>query len=405
MFQELISMTDIFLRRHGAHPDQIRGEDALTALLSKMEEGLAGRGNIPMIPAYLPADISAPRGERCIVLDAGGTNLRIAEAVFDEEGAYAVGAFRKFPMPGSQGPVSKADFFRGLAKDVLALGKHQRVGFCFSYNVDIEASLDGKLIAWCKEIDAPEVVGVAVGSALKEALGYPCRVHVLNDSVAAMLGAAEPVKVGVILGTGVNVCYREPCDRIGKLPKRYKGSMIVSTEVGEFRGITPSTFEADLIAATDDPTLAQAEKQCSGGYLGENICRCWDAAAREGLLPESFLEASWTLAQISGWLAGEPASIPENENAKVLAKALICRAAKIGAVLCAGPILRCSAPGEEVPPAVEGSQYWRLTGFREAFHRELEALIPDRTVKIVKTEESCLRGAALAAFAEPMEEA
>ena len=39
----------------------------------------------------------------------------------------------------------------------------------------------------------------------------------------------------------------------------------------------------------------------------------------------------------------------------------------------------------------------------EAAARELEALIPDRTVKIVKTEESCLRGAALAAFAEPME--
>ena len=82
----------------------------------------------------------------------------------------------------------------------------------------------------------------------------------------------------------------------------------------------------------------------------------------------------------------------------------LCRAAKIAAVLCAGPVLRCSEPGEEVPTAVEGSQYWRLTGFREAFHRELEALLPDRTVKIVKTEEACLRGAALAAFAEPVEE-
>jgi len=397
-------MTDIFLRRHGAHPDQIRGEEALTALLSKMEEGLDGRGNIPMIPAYLPADIPAPRGGSCIVLDAGGTNLRIAEAVFGPEGDCAIGAFRKLPMPGSQGAVTKAAFFGGLAKDVLALGSPQRVGFCFSYNVDIGPSLDGRLIAWCKEIDAPEVVGVAVGSALREALGYPCRVHVLNDSVAAMLGAAERVKVGIILGTGVNVCYGESCDRIGKLPKRYKGSMIVSTEVGEFRGIAPSTFEAGLIAATDDPALAQAEKQCSGGYLGENICRCWDAAAREGILPESFRAAGWSLAQISGWLAGEPAPIPEDEGAKALAETLIRRAAKIGAILCAGPVLRCSVPGEVIPTAVEGSQYWRLTGFRDAFHRELEALLPDRTVKIVKTEEACLRGAALAAFAEPMEE-
>ena len=396
-------MLDAFLRRHGAHPDQIRGGEALTALLTKMEEGLEGRGNIPMIPAYLPAQIPMPRNSSCCVLDAGGTNLRIAEAVFGPEGGCSIGAFRKLPMPGSQGSVTGADFFGGLAADVLALGRPQRVGFCFSYNVDIEASLDGRLIAWCKEIDAPEVVGRFVGSALKEALGYDCRVHVLNDSVAAMLGASEPVKGGIILGTGVNVCYGESCSRIPKLPRAYKGSMIVSTEVGEFRGITPSSFEADLIAATDDPTLAQAEKQCSGGYLGENICRCWDAAAREGLLPEGFRDADWSLAQISAFLAGEPAPIPENEAARVLAEALICRAAKIAAILCAGPILRCSGPGETVPTAVEGSQYWRLTGFRDAFHRELETLIPDRAVKIVKTEESCLRGAALAAFAEPME--
>jgi len=227
---------------------------------------------------------------------------------------------------------------------------------------------------------------------------------VLNDSVAAMLGAAEPVKVGIILGTGVNVCYPEQCDRIPKLPRRYKGAMIISTEVGEFDGIAPSTFEAALIAATDDPTLAQCEKQCSGGYLGENICRCWQQAAREGLLPESFLEADWGLADISGWLAGEVSDIPGNEAARMLAETIICRGAKIAAILCAGPILRCSVPAEVVPTAVEGSQYWRLAGFRDAFHKELEALIPDRTVKIVKTEEACLRGAALAAFAEPMEE-
>ena len=94
-----------------------------------------------------------------------------------------------------------------------------------------------------------------------------------------------------------------------------------------------------------------------------------------------------------------------HSTAAQIAAVAVHRAAKIAAVLCAGPILRAARDASPVRVAVEGSQYWRLTGFREAFHRELEALIPDRTVKIVKTEESCLRGAALAAFAEPMEEA
>lgn len=392
-----------FLSRHGALPEQIQGPNAVDDLILAMEEGLGGRGNIPMLPAFLSPRIAAPREESSCVVDAGGTNLRIAPARFDAEGRCHVGSLRKQPMPGSLGRISGEAFFNGLAQAVKESGETERIGFCFSYNVDMDADLDGRLIAWCKEIDAPEVVGVHVGAALREALGKECRVHVLNDSVAAMLGAAEPVKVGIILGTGVNVCYPEPCGNITKLGKKYKGSMIISTEVGEFSGIGASTFDEAVIASTDDPALARAEKQCAGGYLGDTICHCWHQAAKEGLLPASFLEAGWSLAEISGFLAGEQTSVPYNETAKALAAALIWRAAKIAAVLCAGPILRCSKPEEEVPAAVEGSQYWLLTGFREAFHEAIEELLPDRKVRIVKTENACLRGAALAAFAEPME--
>lgn len=393
-----------FLSRHGALPEQICGRKAVDDLIIAMEEGLGGRGNIPMLPAFLPPQIAAPREESCCVVDAGGTNLRIASARFDADGRCHVGAFRKQPMPGSLGRIRGEAFFNGLAQAVKESGETERIGFCFSYNVDMDPHLDGRLIAWCKEIDVPDVVGVHVGAALREALGEKCRVHVLNDSVAAMLGAVEPVKVGIILGTGVNVCYPEPCGNITKLEKKYKGSMIISTEVGEFSGIGASTFEEAAIASTDDPTLARAEKQCAGGYLGDNVCHCWRQAAKEGLLSEAFLEAGWSLAEISGFLAGEKGSVPEDKTAKELASVLIQRAAKIAAVLCAGPILRCSEPGEEIPAAVEGSQYWLLTGFREAFHRALEELIPDRKVRIVKTENACLRGAALAAFAELMEE-
>lgn len=397
-------MIQEFLSRHGALPEQIRGQEAVNGLLAAMEHGLAGGGNIPMLPAFLPPLIPVPRGESCCVVDAGGTNLRIAPARFDSDGRCHVEAFQKQPMPGSQGRVSGEAFFRGMAQSIKACGDMGRIGFCFSYNVDISADLDGRLLAWCKEIDAPEVVGIHVGAALREAMGGNRSVHVLNDSVAAMLGAAEPVRVGIILGTGVNVCYPEPCGSITKLEKKYRGSMIISTEVGEFSGISASTFDEAVIAATDDPTLARAEKQCAGGYLGATVCRCWRQAAKEQLIPECFLEADWSLAQISACLAGEQTSIPENETAKELAAALIHRAAKIAAILCAGPILRCSEQGEEVPAAVEGSQYWLLTGFREAFHRELERLLPGRKVRIIKTENACLRGAALAAFAEPMEE-
>lgn len=397
-------MLSSFLERHGALPEQIPGKESLDALLAAMEEGLSGGGNIPMLPSFLRPEVIPPRGKRCCVLDAGGTNLRIAQARFDELGRCRILDQHRGPMPGSQGAVTGEAFFSGLAGQVRALGACDRIGFCFSYNVEMDADLDGKLVAWCKEVDVPDVVGRKVGASLAAALGYPCRIHVLNDSVAAMLGAAEPVRVGVILGTGVNVCYPEVCANIPKLGKRCRGSMIISTEVGEFSGFPKSTFDQAVIASTDDPALAQAEKQCSGGYLGATICRCWRQAAKEGLLPESFLEAGWSLAQISGYLAGEESGIPGSDAARELAGSQILRAARIAAILCAGPILRCSSAGETVPVAVEGSQYWRLTGFREAFHAELDSLLPDRKLRIVKTEDACLRGAALAAFGEPMGE-
>ena len=101
------------------------------------------------------------------------------------------------------------------------------------------------------------------------------------------------------------------------------------------------------------------------------------------------------LGTVSVLLEAEPDS-----PAGQIAMLAVRRAAKIAAVLCAGPISRVA--GDTVRVAVEGSQYWRLTGFREAFHRELARLLPTVTCRIVRTENACLLGAARAAFAERM---
>lgn len=388
--------TGQFMERHGASPEQIPARECLEELLHQMDEGLAGRGPIPMLPSYLTTPIRIPEGAVCCVLDAGGTNLRTARAVHGTDG-WRLEGLKKAPMPGTQGELSMEAFYDALAEPVRGLGDFERVGFCFSYNVSLDRALDGTLDFWCKEVRVPEAVGKSVGGSLQRALGAKCEsVRVLNDSVAAMLGAGD-VQVGVILGTGVNVCYREKCGRIPKAPADLKSeTMIISTEVGEFTGIPGSSFEARVLAASDAPGSAVAEKQCSGGYLGAVIGACWRTAAAEGLLraaPEA------ELADISRRL-GEGAGGTEWD----LARIAIARAAKIAAILCAGPILRSVEPGQTARVAVEGSQYWRLTGFREAFHRELTALLAPEQVgfEVVRAENACLLGAALAAFADPM---
>lgn len=387
-----------FMNRHGAAPEQINARSALQQLLQDMEQGLAGKGNIPMLPSYLSAEGTVPAGKSCVVLDAGGTNLRTARAVFEADGSCRLEDLTKQPMPGTEGELTAAELYEAMAEPVRRLGSFQQVGFCFSYNVTLQRDLDGKLDFWCKEVRAPEAVGKPVGASLKAAIGSGCRaVHVLNDSVAAMLGAPG-AQVGVILGTGVNVCYSERCESISKAPSDLKSkTMIISTEVGEFSGIPVSDFEAAVIAASDAPESARAEKQCSGGYLGSVITAAWQTAAREGILPERFQNQACDLALVSQALAAGV-----QDDAMEIARLAISRAARVAAILCAGPILRA---GEKKPKvAVEGSQYWKLTGFREEFHRYLEQLLKPSGVscEIIRSENACLIGAARAAFAETM---
>ena len=381
-----------FMERWGADAASIDGKACLEALLGRMDAGLAGRGRIPMLPSYLSTEISIPAGAVCAVLDAGGTNLRTARAVFDGE-SWELQDLRKQAMPGTEGELSHEELYAALAAPVRELGEFDRVGFCFSYNVSLDRSLDGPLDFWCKEVRAPEAVGKPVGASLSRALGGGS-VHVLNDSVAAMLGA-DDVRVGVILGTGVNVCYQERCADIPKVPGDLRAeNMIISTEVGEFDGFPRSVFEEAVIAASDAPDSAIAEKQCSGGYLGDVIAGAWRAAQDAGLL-DAVPPAD--LGSVSAMLEKEHTAAAE------IAAIAVRRAAKIAAVLCAGPILRAARDTDTVRVAVEGSQYWRLTGFREAFHRELDELLPaDVTCRIVRSENACLIGAARAAWAEKM---
>lgn len=399
------STVNAFLTKHNQSVDQICAESCLRQLLADMEKGLAGEGLIPMLPSYLTPDIHPVPGERCWVLDAGGTNLRSACAYFDENGKCHIEGLQVIPMPGTEGFLSKKAFYEKVAAQLLSRPEASRVGFCFSYNVDMKRDLDGKLLAWCKEVEVPEAVDSLVGSDLREALGEKVRsVRVLNDSTAAMLGA-DRADVGLILGTGINVCYAERCANIPKVETDLRGThMIISTEVGAFDGIPAGDFDTQVFAASDIPQEAHAEKQCAGAYLGEVIGLALKTAAAEGLLPDAFGKWNCALADVSRYLAREGCEVPQNELAWQLADAMVRRAARIAAVLTAGPVIRSDIKNRTVRIAVEGSTFWKLTGFRDYFCEELTALLTPRGMdyEILRSENACLVGAALTAFAPTM---
>ncbi len=397
-----------FIRRHDLDGGTIPGAACVAELTEAMEQGLSGRGNIPMNPSYLSLNTKPRAGVPCCIMDAGGTNLRTAAACFDADGSCRITGLVKKPMLGLDRELSFEEFYGTLASHVRATGQTGQVGLCFSYNVEHQRDLDGILQSWCKEVRVPQAVGRPVGSSLRAALGSDCRrVHVVNDSTAALLGAHHrypEVTVGVILGTGINICYSEQISRIPKVPRDLKAdSMIISTEIGEFRGIPRTVFDEAVIAASDEPEMAHAEKQCSGAYLGDLISRAWNLAAAEGLLEDAFA-GTVSLPVISDYLAGKPASLPDCPAAREIAAAMVRRAAKIAAILTAGVILLRHSYGQHCTFVIEGSQYEKLTGFGPAYEAELAALLQPAgvTFAIVQAENSCLTGAALSAFAEGM---
>ena len=397
-----------FLNRHGLTDTAIDGPGCLEKLLEQMEEGLAGRGKIPMIPSYLSLDISPIPGARCCVMDAGGTNLRVARGKFSGDGSCVFSDLVKVPMPGTWGTLSADAFYDTLAAMARDTGCPQRIGLCFSYNVALERNLDGILLAWCKEVQVPDAPGKYVGASLLRSLGKDAgAVRVLNDSTAALLGAHgadETITLGLILGTGINICYQEKLENIPKVREKLKKSaMIISTEIGEFDGIPKNAFDRAVIAASDDPALAQAEKQCAGGYLGDLIGLAWKDARKENLVGPEFA-GEISLPAVSDYLAGSREIFPEDPAALEIARAMIRRAAKIAAILTAGPVLRSCAPGKCCGIVIEGSQYTKLAGFGPEFLRALEKLLAPRGIgfAVHQVENSCLLGAAMAAFAEPM---
>ena len=120
-----------------------------------MQRGLRGEaGGLPMLPAYLAphGHVTAPEDKRVAVIDAGGTNFRVA-TVHYEFGQPIIEDERTLPMPGSEQDADWMDFIR-LAADALEplLDRVTQIGICFSYPAENTPELDAKVLGMTKEV-------------------------------------------------------------------------------------------------------------------------------------------------------------------------------------------------------------------------------------------------------------
>jgi hexokinase len=241
-----------------------------------------------MIPTWCNFSDKEIKKESVIVIDAGGTNFRTCLVTFDHAAQPVVSDFRKMSMPGIQKELSKEEFFDTIAHQLDYLkNKSKKIGFCFSYAMEITPDRDGKVLGFSKEIKASAVIGSQVGASLKAALkktGWEdgLSVTLLNDTTAALLaGKGQPTPgvrfssyIGFILGTGLNIAYIEsgPIRKIDGIKDSFgnaaPASQIVVCESCMFDKIPLSEFDRILDDNSCAPGEFTLEKMCSGAYIG-----------------------------------------------------------------------------------------------------------------------------------------
>jgi len=426
---------EAFLTDTDMHPDSINFSAQVDSMLDEMKRGLAGEpSSLAMIPTYVEIDATIPFDQQAVVLDAGGTNLRVALVYFSPDGKSHITDYSKHPMPGTQGRVvSKADFFDTMATLVEPLLKRSsKIGFCFSYPTEIFPDKDGKLIFWTKEVKAPEVVGCRIGSSLKKALSDRgtrlSDVVVLNDTVATTLsGKASKISrewggyIGFILGTGLNTCYVESNSAIVKLPELNRArSQIINCESGNFRCRHRGRADEMLGELTSDPEGYWLEKMLSGRYFGELARQLILLGADGGLFSSSAVKALRAIGGISTKDADNYLHNPTNSDNPLAAAikehgaedaarlwflidSLLERSAKLTAANLASSVLkgRCgNGPLKPVCLSIDGTTFYRYYRYQYRVESWLRPFLSsqDKHYEIVQVADAPLIGAAVAAL-------
>jgi len=400
----------------------------------EMVTGLQGKeSSLKMIPTYIEMKKEIPCREPVIVLDAGGTNLRVAVVRFNMEGEALISDFARYPMPGIDGEVTKKEFFKTITGYLHPLlNASEKIGFCFSYPTERMPDKDGRVINFSKEVKAKEVEGKLIGRGLLAAIksaGYKADKHVvlLNDTVSAMLAAQAATAghlyseyIGFVLGTGTNSCYLESNRNITKNRKLIPdNSQIINIESGNFDKVPGGIIDRQLDNATIDPGRHTFEKMISGAYLGPLCGKTIKKAADDNLLSDTFKEKMVNLHSLdtrdinsylfephnqantlSSYLYG---SREEDYNTiYYIIESLVERAAKLAAINLASVALKtCGGRSPDKPLCIsaEGTTFYRVKSLQTKIKYYLDDYLMKKNncfYEIINVKNSSLIGAAIA---------
>ncbi len=426
-----------FLKQYKMDHEQIDMEECCNIFLDEMEKGLAGRGSsLDMIPTYMETEQDVPIEKKVIVMDAGGTNFRVAVVHFNKDKKAVIENFNMYEMPGVGKEVSKKDFFKTMAGYVSdIIDESANIGFCFSYPAEIMPNKDGKLVRFSKEIKAKQVKGQMIGESLNAALESigkePKHVVILNDTVTTLLAGRAAASaqnydsyIGFILGTGTNCAYIESNENIKKRTDLdLDKSQIINIESGGFSKGPTGEIDKQFDKKTINPKEQTFEKMISGAYIGPLILETVKQAAKDELFSELGCQRILALNELTTKDVNDFLYEPktgENPLSKVLTDRsdqlayldfaalydlidrMITRSAKLTAINLSSVVLKSGKgkdPQKPVCIVAEGTTFFRLKDFQskvEAFLTNYLVSQKGRFYEIVSVENATLIGAAIA---------
>ncbi len=425
-----MNKTQQFLKEHKLLATELDLKLITDDFISEMKNGLEGKGgSLLMLPTYIGAEGTIKPNQPVVAIDAGGTNFRAVKMSFDNNLKLVTENLQQRKMPAIDEELSNKEFFATLAAYLTEYKNvSDKIGFCFSYAVEIYPNKDGKLLEWSKEVKAPEVLGQMVGKNLLEAMGTPNKQIVLmNDTVSTLLagqaataGREFDTYIGFILGTGTNACYIEQNSNITKTPKlNPKENQIINIETGNFNLMPRTDIDVAFDNTTKLPGRYTFEKMIAGGYFGGLCTTALKMAAKEDVFSA---ESKVRLKEI-GELTSEEVNkfvcgidLPANTLSTILVNkedkeaaieiinAMITRAAKLVAGSLAAVILK-TGKGKSIEKPVlmtiEGTTFYKLHNFQIMFEAFLQGFLSGenrRFYEIVEVPNSSLIGAGIAAI-------
>ncbi|XP_024862230.1 hexokinase HKDC1-like isoform X2 [Kryptolebias marmoratus] len=300
----------------------------------RLEEGLKSKSTstIKMLPSFVYLTPDGTERGKYLALDLGGTNFRAMLVRFKKQRYRLYHKIYTIPLEFMQG--TGEELFDHLAQcicdflDYMGLKKARLpAGFTFSFPCEQAAIDTGTLVTWTKGFKATDCEGHDVVNMLQEAIKRRNEfdldiVALINDAVGTMMSCAyeDPqCEIGMIAGTGTNLCYMEELKNIEKIDQRNvptkrdeetheaeedknAGANKKKTEVNsvvskmcintEWGGLGDDGCLDDIITSfdveVDKNSINQGkqrfEKLTSGMYLGEIVRRVLLDLTRRGLL-------------------------------------------------------------------------------------------------------------------------